>query len=283
VSTLSLNERRTRIDWENRSLSIQEQACLLQLNRTGLYYIRQALSEEELALRKWIDRLNTDYPCYGSRRLAVLLKNAGFVISRKKVQRLMAAMGLLAIYPHKRSLSQSDPAHKKYPYLLKGVKALYPNHIWGTDITYVRLKGGWMYLTVILDWYSRYVVSWSLSDQMTTDFVIELLNQAFARGRPAILNSDQGSQYTSSAYLDRIREESDTIGISMDGRGRCMDNIFTERFWRTYKYEEVYLKDYDSPRECRRCTAEYLDHYNNRRPHQALSYKTPYEVYVKQS
>jgi putative transposase len=193
----------------------------------------------------------------------------------------MHEMGLLAMYPtRKLNLSANKPERRKFPYLLRGMEALYPNHIWGTDITYVRLKGGWMYLTVILDWYSRYVLSWSMSDTLETSFVLEALSEAFERARPQIINSDQGVQYTSAAWNERIEAESRDIAISMDGRGRCMDNIFTERVWRTYKYEEVYLKDYESPRACRSETARYIEHYNNHRPHAALKYKTPVDIYT---
>jgi putative transposase len=269
------------IDWEERSLTITEQATLLNLNRTGLYYHPAVLTEEELAVRGKIDRLNTECPYYGSRKIAAVLRRGGMEVSRKKVQRLMQEMGLLSIYPgRKLNLSVNSAEHKKYPYLLRGVEAQYPNHIWGTDITYVRLKGGWMYLTVILDWYSRYVLSWSMSDTLAMDFVMEALEGAFGKGKPQIINSDQGIQYTSRGWQEKIGEKSRDIAISMDGRGRCMDNIFTERFWRTYKYEEVYLKDYESPRVCRRETAQYIEHYNNCRPHAALKNKTPAEVYL---
>jgi putative transposase len=280
VLTLSRNERKELIDWEERNLTITEQAALLKLNRTGLYYHPVTPTEEELSLKAAIDRLNTEYPYYGSRKLAVVLRRGGFEVSRKKVQRLMQEMGLLSIYPVKKpNLSGNVAEHKKFPYLLRGVEALYPDHIWGTDITYVRLKGGWMYLTVIMDWYSRYILSWSMSDNLGTDFVIETLEAAFKTGHPRIINSDQGVQYTSTAWYERIVEENRDIAISMDGRGRCMDNIFTERFWRTYKYEEVYLKEYESPRECRRDTSRYIEHYNNYRSHMALGNKTPAETY----
>lgn len=280
VSTLSLNERKELIDWEEKTLNITEQAILLDLNRTGLYYRPAKPTEYELRLRAEVDRLNTDHPSYGSRMIAATLRTDGFTISRKKIQSLMHQMGLIAIYPTKKlNLSASTTEHRRYPYLLRDVDALYPNHIWGTDITYVRLKGGWMYLTVILDWFSRYVVSWSLSDTLGADFVLEALDSAFDKACPQIVNSDQGVQYTSAAWRGRIEAKSPDIAISMDGRGRCMDNIFTERFWRTYKYEEVYLKDYESPRICRQETARFLEHYNNRRPHSALGYKTPASAY----
>jgi putative transposase len=281
VPILSLSERRVLIDWNERILSIQEQAELLRLNRTGLYYVPVSPTAWELELRRSIDRLNTDYPYYGSRKIAAALREEGFLVARKRVQRLMAEMGLLSIYPRRRNLSEANPAHKKYPYLLRGVTARYPNHIWGTDITYVRLKGGWMYLTVILDWYSRYVLSWSMSEELSTDFVIEALEKALMKRQPEIINSDQGSQYTSKVWEESIRRRSPEIRISMDGRGRCMDNIFTERFWRSYKYEEVYLREYETPRDCRRGTGEYIEHYNYRRPHQALKNKTPYKVFTE--
>ena len=281
VSTLSLNEKRALIDWNDRLLSIRDKVELLGLNRTGLYYVPILPRAWELELRRSIDRLNTDYPYYGSRKIAAVLGEEGFIVSRKKVQRLMSEMGLLSVYPRRRSLSEVNPGHKKYPYLLRGITAAYPNHIWGTDITYVRLKGGWMYLTVILDWYSRYVVSWTMSDQLTTDFVVEALEIALTKAYPEIINSDQGSQYTSNARVGSILRRNPEIRISMDGRGRCMDNIFTERFWRSYKYEEVYLKEYETPRDCRRGTAEYISHYNNGRPHQALKNKVPYKVFTE--
>jgi putative transposase len=268
------------IDWEEKLLTITEQAELLHLNRTGLYYKAVGVTDEELKLRAAIDKLNTDYPYYGSRRICVVLRRGNWTISRKKVQRLMHEMGLLAVYPRKKlKLSDNAEEHRKFPYLLRGVSAQCPDHIWGTDITYVRMKGGWMYLAVILDWYSRYILSWSMSDVLSTDFVLESLAGAFKEGQPQIINSDQGVQYTSKAWQEKIEKKSLDIAISMDGRGRCMDNIFTERFWRSYKYEEVYLKEYESPRVCRLETAHYIEHYNNSRPHMALKGKTPAEVY----
>ena len=277
VSALSLHERRALVDWKDKELPLSWQAWLLDLNRTGLYYMPVPLSQEELRLRKGIDEIHTSHPCYGSRRIQALLSREGLGVSRKRVQRLMRDMGIMAIYPTPKLSSGNE--NIKFPYLLRGICINAPNHTWGTDITYVRLKGGFMYLTVFLDWYSRYVISWSFSDSLSVGFVVEALGEAFKVAHPKIINSDQGSQYTSSSYIGRIRSESESIAISMDGRGRCMDNIFTERFWRSYKQEEVYLKDYDSPREARRSTAEYIEHYNYHRPHQSLGYQTPWEVY----
>lgn len=265
------------MDWENREFPLSMQSELLGLNRVGLYYVPAPLSEEELLLRRRIDEIHTSYPCYGSRRMQAVLSRGGLTVSRKRVQRLMGDMGLMAIYPGPRLSAGGESP--KFPYLLRGVDIDHPNHTRGTDVTYVRLKGGFMYLTVFLDWYSRYVVSWAFSDSLAAGFVVEALEDAFRIARPRIINSDQGSQYTSNLYIDRIRFESGDIGISMDGRGRCMGNIFTERFWRSYKQEEVYLKEYESPREARRSTAEYMMHYNFNRPHQSLNYRTPREVY----
>ena len=277
MSTLSLHERRALVDWEEKEIPLSWQAWLLGLNRSGLYYGPAPLSEEELLLRRRIDEINTLHPCYGSRRMRAVLSRGGLSVSRKRIQRLMRDMGILAIYPGPKLSGGSESP--KFPYLLRGVAIDHPNHTWGTDITYVRLKGGFMYLTVFLDWYSRYVVSWAFSDSLSADFVVEALEEAFKIARPGIINSDQGTQYTSNFYIERIRDESGSIAISMDGRGRCMDNIFTERFWRSYKQEEVYLKEYESPREARRSTAEYIKHYNFDRPHQSLNYRTPWDVY----
>ena len=241
------------------------------------YYVPKPLSEEELLLRRRIDEINTDQPCYGSRRIGAILAREGLRASRKRVQRLMRDMGILAIYPGPK-LSAGDES-PKFPYLLRGVDINHPNHTWGSDITYVRLKGGFMYLTVFLDWYSRYVISWSFSDSLSADFVVEALEDAFRSARPMIINSDQGSQYTSPQYVELLQGAG--VRISMDGRGRAHDNIFTERLWRSVKYEEVYLKEYRSPREAREGLRRYFEFYNNRRPHQALGYRTPAEVYLE--
>jgi putative transposase len=225
-----------------------------------------------------IDEIYTEFPCYGSRRMTAQLKRQGFATCRPTVAKYMKLMGLEAIYP-KKNLSKNNPNHKIYPYLLRGVEAAYPNHIWGVDITYIRIKGGFMYLTAFLDWYSRYVVSWELSDTLSEDFVIYALKKVLKVAIPDIANSDQGSQFTGKAYLSLLLEHG--IKISMDGRGRAMDNIFTERFWRTVKYEDIYLKDYASPRELRAGLNEFFLRYNNKRLHQSLDYKTPAQIYFQ--
>lgn len=273
---MSRDERLQLIDWDRRDLSLATQAELLGLNRSGLYYKPKPPSEEGLALKRAIDEIYTEHPYYGSRRITAALRRQGFVVNRKAVQRHMREMRLEAVYPGP-NLSRRSQQHRVYPYLLRGMVITAPNQVWGTDITYIRLARGWLYLVALLDWHSRYVVSWKLSDSLDVQFVLSAVQDGFAKARPEILNSDQGSQFTSPAYIRLV--EGAGVRISMDGRGRAIDNVFTERLWRTLKYEEVYLKDYTSPREARESIATYFDFYNNRRLHQSLDYCTPAEVY----
>lgn len=254
------------------------QCDLLAVPRSSVYY-RPApvLVDPDILLMNQIDRIYTDLPFYGAVKITKELKRNGYPVNHKRIERLMRKMGIEALRPKKRT-SQGNQQHRKFPYLLKGIKARYPNHIWGTDITYIRAAGTWFYLVAILDWYSRYVVSWMLSDSMTTDFCVANLEQALTRAEPAIHNSDQGSQFTAEEYLT-VLEARSNIRISMDGRGRCMDNIFTERLWRTVKYEEVYLKDYGSFAEAKTELSGYFKIYNQRRLHSALDYRPPAEVY----
>ena len=267
------------IEHANQRLSVREQARLLGLNRSGLYYRKKLPSKEEVALKHRIDEIYTRHPFYGSRRIAVTLQQAGQHISRKRVQRYMREMRLVGIAPRK-SLSKRHPGHQIYPYLLRNVTTQRLNHIWGMDITYIRLKHGWLYLSAIMDWYSRYVVAGSLSQTLTQPFVMEAVEQAFQQAVPEIFNSDQGSQFTSLQYTRRLLSAG--TRISMDGRGRALDNIFTERLWRSVKYEEVYLKDYQTPKEARAELREYFQFYNFERPHQSPAYKTPAQVYFGQ-
>lgn len=264
------------IDWENRELAVKTQAQLLSLNRSGLYYQPIPPLAQEVAFKHRIDEIYTRHPYYGYRKIAEQLHSEGQAINQKTVARYMREMGLVAIYP---GPNLSKRAHQAaiYPYLLKNVTANMPNHIWGIDITYIRLHGGWMYLVAILDWYSRYIVSWELEQNMQIEFVIEAMQRARAQATPQICNSDQGSHFTSSQYTQLLLAHD--VRISMDSKGRALDNIFTERLWRTVKYEEVYLKDYVSPREARKELTEYLRFYNEGRLHQALDYRTPAEVY----
>ena len=261
---------------EQSELTLQQQAELLSVSRSSLYYQPVAPSAEEIAIKHRLDELYTDFPSYGSRKMAVLLRPTWW-ISRKRVQRYMRQMGLVAIYPGPKT-SQPAPGHKIYPYLLRQITASYPNHIWGTDITYIKLKHGWMYLVAILDWYSRFVVSWTLDQTLEMPFVLAAVDHALQQAQPQIINSDQGSHFTSPQYLDRFLTRG--VQISMDGRGRAMDNIFTERLWRSVKYEEVYLNDYETPRQARAGLTRYFQRYNYQRPHQSLGYLTPAAVYL---
>jgi putative transposase len=264
------------IEKKNEKISLIEQATLLSLSRSGLYYQQMGPSPKEIAIKHRIDEIFTCWPFYGSRRITAVLRKE-MTISRKTVQKYMREMGLEAIGPRP-NLSKPHPQHKIYPYLLRNITADYPNHIWGIDITYIRLQAGWMYLVAVIDWHSRFVISWVLDQSLAVDFVLEAVDQAIIVSQPKIWNSDQGSQFTSPQYIDRL--ETHDIQISMDGRGRALDNAFTERLWRSVKYEEVYLNDYRTPRDARTGLTYYFEFYNYHRPHQSLQYQTPAEVYL---
>lgn len=260
------------------SISISRQAELLNISRSSIYYAPKE-KEEDKKHMDMIDAVYTDYPFYGSRRVKNEIKDRFHEhICRERVKRLMRQMGIEAIYP-KPKTSIACPEHKKYPYLLSGISASYPDHIWGADITYVKLETGWAYLTALLDWFSRYVISWEISLTLEADFCIEALNRATKNSSPLIHNSDQGKQFTDKKYISILEERE--IKISMDGRGRCMDNIFTERLWRSVKRENIYLKSYRDISEAREGLADYFKFYNEKRRHQSLGYRTPYEVYFK--
>lgn len=259
------------------NLPVARQAELLGISRSSFYYKPRPVSTTNLWIMNRIDEIYTKRPFYGSRKIAKeISKKWSFPVNRKRVQRLMRIMGIEAIYP-KPNLSRNTKSHPVFPYLLRGISATYPNHIWGTDITYIRMRNGFLYLVAFMDWYSRFVLSWKLSTTLTTDFVVEAARYALATGVPDITNLDQGVQFTSSDYID-IWDQQKTK-ISMDGRGRAMDNIFTERLWRTVKYEEVYLKNYQTVSETIKSITNYLTDYNYDRLHQSLDYKTPAEVY----
>ncbi len=259
-------------------LSYEEQAEMLGLSRSNLYYQPRPATEKTVVVMNKIDEVYTAYPFYGSRRIAKEVGlQLGISINRKRVQGLMQKMGIQAIYPRP-NLSQSNPAHQIYPYLLEGVTAGYPNHIWGTDITYIRMRHGFVYLVAYLDWFSRYVLSWRLSTTLEIAFVLEAAQEALHKhGAPEIENNDQGSHFTSEQHI-RLFEEKGTK-ISMDHKGRAYDNIFTERLWRTVKYEEVYLKSYQTVLEAKNNMETYITFYNNKRLHQSLGYKTPREIF----
>ena len=223
-----------------------------------------------------LDEQYTRTPFYGSRRMKIALQEQGWEVNRKRIQRLMQQMGLEAIYPKPR-LSDPAPGHRIYPYLLRGLKIERPDQVWSTDITYVRLRGGFIYLAAILDWYSRYVLAWEVSVTLDTSFCLSALDWALRKSKPEIFNSDQGAQFTSEDFTGRLRDHG--IQISMDGRGRALDNVFVERLWRTVKYEEIYLKDYDGVPDVMGNLSRYFHFYNHERPHQSLSNKTPAAVY----
>ena len=256
---------------------MRRQCELLGVNRSGLYYEPLGESDENLALMRLLDEQYTRTPFYGSRKMVEWLGTQGFNVNRKRVSRLMALMGIEAVYP-KPKLSQPGEGHRIYPYLLRGVEVNRANQVWSTDITYIRMAQGFVYLVAVMDWFSRYVLSWSLSLTMEIDFCIEALKSALRRGRPDIFNSDQGSQFTSEKFTGELTARE--IAISMDGRGRCMDNIFIERLWRSLKYEEVYLKDYVSVNEARAGIAKYFRFYNQERLHQSLEYRTPAAIWL---
>jgi len=274
--SLSRLERLAMIERPSAEIPLTRQADLLSLSRSSLYYQPVPPSPEEVALKHHIDRLYTASPFYGSRRIAAALQREGMSINRKAVQRHMHDMGIAGIAPGPH-LSTRSPQHPVYPYLLRHVTSAWPNHVWGIDIIYIRMEAGWLYLVAVLDWYSRFVVSWELDQTLELPFVLEAAQRALAQATPQIWNSDQGSHFTSPQYLTLLQDAA--VAISMDGKGRALDNIFTERLWRTIKYEEVYLHSYAHPREARQSLTRYLDFYNHRRPHQALGYRTPAEVY----
>ncbi len=257
-------------------MSIRRQCELLGLNRSSLYYEPAGETPENLRLMRLIDEEYTAHPFYGSRRMTVYLMRQGEAVNRKRVQRLMGIMGLEAIYP-KRRLSVPGVGHRIYPYLLRDVRVERPDQVWSTDITYVRLVHGFMYLAAIIDWYSRYVIAWRLSNTLDGSFCLDMLEEALAQGRPEIFNTDQGVQFTASAWTGRL--ETAGVAVSMDGRGRCLDNVFVERLWRTVKYEDIYPHAYETVAGLQGGLGRYFPFYNQERPHQSLDYRTPAEVY----
>lgn len=258
-------------------MSIRRQCELLGISRSVLYYTPRGPNGSDLVAMRLIDEQYTRTPFYGVERMTAWLQRTGIVIGHNRVRRLMRLMGLEAIYPKPRLSLPGDDNSRKSPYLLRGLKIERPNQVWATDITYVRLWQGFVYLVAIMDWYSRYVLSWALSTTLDVDFCLEALREALAIARPEIFNTDQGSQFASGAFTGVLEDAG--VAISMDGKGRVFDNIFVERLWRTVKYEEIYLKDYQDVDESRRGIGVYFRFYNQERLHQALGYQTPAEVY----
>ena len=265
------------MDRQHSSLSVVRQCALLSISRSSVYYQPVPASQENLELMKLIDQQYLERPFYGSRRMTVWLRNQGYGVNRKRIRRLMEIMGLRAIYQRPRT-SQPAPGHQVYPYLLRGVAITRPNQVWTADITYIPMARGFLYLVAIMDGYSRYVLSWRLSNTLEVDFCIEALEEALRNGQPEIFNTDQGAQFTSQAFTSLLEQHG--IKVSMDGKGRYTDNLFIERLWRSLKYEEVYLKAYAGGKEARAGIAGYFDFYNMERPHQALGYQTPAEVFI---
>ena len=263
------------VECDDPVLPVERQCALLGLARSTFYYVSIRDEAEDDILMGLLDEQYTKFPFYGVRRMTHWLQTAGWTVGLKRVRRLLRLMGLEAIYPKPR-LSVPAPGHRIYPYLLRGVAIERPNQVWSTDITYIRMARGFVYLTAILDWFSRYVLSWRLSVTLENDFCIEALDEALRRhGTPEIFNSDQGAQFTSDAFTGRLLDRE--VRISMDGRGRAFDNIFIERLWRTVKYEEVYLRDYESVPHARESLEAYFAFYNEQRPHQALGNATPWQ------
>lgn len=278
---IPLQERRDMIERQGNELSVSRQCQLLSVHRSGLYYTPSQESEENLVIMRQLDEQYLDTPFYGVEKLLVLLLAIGYRINRKRLRRLMCLVGWQTLYPEVRTtIPGKTPC--KYPYLLKGLSIEHPNQVWAIDITYIPMSKGFMYLFAIIDVYSRYVVGWSLSNTMSAEWCVETIEQAIAtHGVPEIINSDQGSQFTSDIYLNCLKKHD--IRISMDGKGRAIDNIFIERLWRSVKYEHIYLHVYENGNNLWKGLKSYFDFYNGERLHQSLDYKTPEDLYKKRN
>ena len=276
VRSMSRSIRRAMIDRDHQQLSLVRQCILLDVSRASVYYRPVPTRAEDLELMALMDRQYLKTPFYGSRKMKAWLLQQGYLVSRKRVRRLMRLMGLEAIY-RRPNTSKPAPGHRIFPYLLKGVEVNRVDQVWAADITYIPMAKGFLYLVAIMDWHSRHVLAWKLSNTMDTSFCVAALEEALGKGRPEIFNTDQGSQFTSEAFTQTLQEQ--RVQVSMDGKGRYLDNIFVERLWRSIKYEEVYLKAYQTVAEARTGINAYLEFYNRQRPHQALGYRTPAEVY----
>ena len=273
---MGLDARRALVEPGHAELSVRRQCELLGLPRASYYYRPAPESPENLRLMGLIDREYTRHPFYGSRRMAAWLSGQGEAVNRKRAQRLMRLMGLAAIYPRPR-LSQGDPEHRVYPYLLNGVPIQRVDQVWSADITYVGLPTGFMYLAAVIDWHSRRVLAWRLSNTLDGEFCLEMLEEALSLGKPEVFNTDQGVQFTARAWTGRLLSAG--VAVSMDGKGRCLDNVFVERLWRSVKYEDVYIRCYEAVPALRAGLSRYFGFYNEERPHQSLGYRTPAEVY----
>ena len=267
------------VEVEHLQLSVKKQCQLLGVSRSSYYYQPKEVAEEELTLLRLLDEQYMKTPFYGSRKFTVFLRSMGYEVNRKRVIRLMRQLGLQAIYP-KRRTTIINPEHRVYPYLLRDLSIARANHVWCTDITYLPIGKGHFYLVAIMDWYSRRVLGWKISNTMDVDFCKRALEEALLNyGKPEIFNSDQGSQFTSKEFTERLQKEK--VKISMDGRGRCYDNIFIERLWRSLKYELIYIQEFENGKELTEQVNKWFNWYNKERPHQALDYQTPDEVYCQ--
>jgi len=268
------------IEPEHKELSVRRQCRLLGINRSSLYYRPAGIDDFTLKLMHELDKQYTETPFYGVLKMTEHLRSLGHLVNPKRVRRLLRKMGLNAVYPKPR-LSQANPEHKIYPYLLRNVQIERCNQVWSTDITYIRMKHGFVYLMAIIDWHSRYVLNWALSTTMDADFCIDALNEVLDGSLCEIFNTDQGSQFTTKRFTGPLLAKG--IKVSMDGRGRALDNIFVERLWRSVKYEKVYLNDFQTVKEAYQGLEDYFEFYNHKRIHQSLDYKTPAEVYFKKA
>jgi putative transposase len=264
------------IEKQHPNISIRRQCELIGLHRSTFYTQPVGETVLNLKLMRLIDEQYLRTPFYGYPKMTVVLRRLGYIVNRKRVARLMQKMGLQALFP-RRNLTQAAVGHQIYPYLLRGLTITHPNHVWSTDITYIPMVKGFMYLVAIIDWYSRYVLAWQLSNTLDGAFCLDTLNLALRHTQPEIFNTDQGSQFTARTFTGRLAEAG--IRISMDGRGRALDNIFIERLWRSVKYEDIYLKHYETVSTLERGLQNYFDFYNHERPHQSLGYRVPSEVY----
>lgn len=264
------------IESGHAALSVRRQCELVGLSRSSWYYACAPETGDNLRLMRLLDEEYLRHPFKGSRQMSVWLKSQGEAANRKRVRRLMRLMDLEALYPKPRTTVR-NPAHRIYPYLLRDVEILRPDHVWSTDITYIPLRGGYLYLTAVMDWHSRFVLSWRLSNTLDVGFCLEALEEALSRSKPEIFNTDQGVQFTSEAFTSRLL--ANAVRISMDGKGRALDNVFVERLWRTVKYEEVYVKAYETAREAEANLASYFRYYNEERFHSRLANRTPGSVY----
>ena len=269
-------ERRSWIEPGVYGLSVRRQCELLGLHRSNVYYEPVPESAAELRLMRLIDEEYLQHPHLGSRGMVLHLARHGETVNRKKMQRLLRKMALQSLAPRP-STTRRAAGHKVYPYLLRGIEVVRPNQVWACDITYVPMRQGYLYLTAVMDWFSRCVLAWQLSNSMDVEFCLEALEDALRHGRPEIFNTDQGSQFTSGQFTERLERES--IAISMDGKGRAIDNVMIERLWRTVKYENIYLKEYATGTDCHEGLTAYFNYYCHERPHQGLANRTPWETY----